>query len=91
VWRGSSTGGGGRLGREGTGVLHRAGKRGRGPQRRVAPATNDEGERTREEGASSTVGGRAPWARPPLYRKGEGERERAGEREKRSAMASRRQ
>jgi hypothetical protein len=37
------------------------------------PATNGEGERTREEGASSAVGGRAPWAQPRLYRKGEGE------------------
>jgi hypothetical protein len=82
-------GGGVRLGREGTGVLRRAGKWGKGPQRRVALAMNGEGERTREEGASSTVGGRAPWARPRLYRKGEGER--AGEREKRPAMASRRQ
>jgi hypothetical protein len=53
------------------GVWRRAGKRGRGPRRRVAPAgassgderrapaTNDEGERTREEEASSAVGGRA--------------------------------
>jgi hypothetical protein len=35
-------------------------------------------------GASSAVGGRAPWARPRLYRKGEGERAR--EREKRSVQ-----
>jgi hypothetical protein len=80
VCRGSSTGGRVQPGREGTWVLRRAGigagvldvgwlRRGR------VPATNGEGERTREEGTSSAVGGRAPWARPRLYRKGEGERE----------------
>ena len=43
------------------------------------PATNGKAERTREEGASSAVGGRASWARPRLYRKGKGERESRGE------------
>jgi hypothetical protein len=52
-------------------------------------AANGEGARTREEGASSDVGGRAPWAWSRLYRKGEGERESPGGREKRSAKASR--
>jgi hypothetical protein len=47
-------------------------------------AANGKGERTREEGASSAVGGRAPWAWSRLYRKGEGEREPRGKGEKAS-------
>jgi hypothetical protein len=85
VCRGSSTGGGGSTGQGRDRGFASSREAGQGSSRRVAPtgassgderrppATNGEGERTREEGASSAVGGRAPWARPRLYRKGEGE------------------